>query len=58
MFVNGVHYLKSLIYNYCCVLSIVSLTDYQTCEVTTIMYHDTFEWYISYMAILQGVIYS
>ena len=36
----------------------VSLTNYQTCEVTTIMYHDTFEWYISYMAILQGVIYS
>ena len=22
------------------------------------MYHDTFEWYISYMAILQGVMYS
>ena len=22
------------------------------------MYHDTFEWYISCMAILQGVIYS
>ena len=48
----------ALIYNYCCMLIIVSLTDYQTCEVTTIMYHDTFEWYISCMAILQGVIYS
>ena len=43
-------------HNYCCILSIVSLTYYQTCEVTTIMYHDTFEWYISCIAILQGII--
>ena len=55
---NGVHYLNSLIYNYCYVLSIISLTDHQTCEVTTIMYHDTFEWHISCMAILRGVMYS
>ena len=56
---NGVHYLKSLIYNnYCCVVSIISLTHFQTCEVTTIMYHETFEWYISCMVILQDVMYS
>ena len=46
------HYIKSLIYNFCCVLNIIPLTDYQACD------HDTFEWYISCTAILQGVIYS
>ena len=30
----------------------------ETCEITTIMYHDTFEWYIPCMATLRGVIYS
>ena len=54
---NGVHYLNSLIYNYCYVLSIISLTDYQTCEITTIMIPLS-GIYLTCMAILRGLIYS
>ena len=32
----------------------LSLTDYQTYEVNTMMYHDT----LSYIAVLKGIIYS
>ena len=35
---NGVHYLNSFIHNNCCVLSIISIIGYQTCEMCMVIF--------------------